>query len=309
MLNIFCKKCKDNTFVQDKRFKNCEKCRASKNKKNKIISQTNTSTENIIKYVYFLIPEICSYLTITEINNFSLTSKENRELLNRDKDWTLYIKRDYNIIYNIIVNQFENIPVPVSKFAIAIDSCEICQYCYKVTCLIDCINRKNRNIYKTYCKKYYKLSDEELNTVPCHTKYNNLYKKYVTVFKHSDIKKIVCIKYFGYKNFEFQRAKLDEEIRIKRENRYKKIQEEYQKFLTWKDETYNMNIEKYHSFSRSKRQQLLQAEIESQNITDLPFYDMSGLMINFINGYKIDFSTEKIVSIMKILLIFQYLII
>jgi hypothetical protein len=189
MVSVDDKKCKKNTSVPDKRFKNCETCRLKNNFKTD--KGLKNSTENLIQYIYFLIPEICSYLTITEINNVSLTSKENKNILKNDKIWKLTLYRDYNII----INQNEN--GLISKFAIAIDSCEICQYCYKVACLRDCINRKNRNIYKTYCKKYYKLSDEELNTVPCHTKYNNLYKKYVTVFKHSDIKKIVCIKYFG----------------------------------------------------------------------------------------------------------------
>ena len=127
--------------------------------------------------------------------------------MNSSQLWKNIFKRDFKL------------PIEINSFrtAIGLDSGIICNICLTNRCNYRrCIYSKS--ISKTTCLVYYKLTEEELNKINCDTKYNNFYRKYITMFNHRDIKDFVVKKYCGFTNFLLYRKKLDD---IKKEKKKK----------------------------------------------------------------------------------------
>lgn len=156
--------------------------------------------------IYFLVPSIYEYLTITECFNLYQTCKEIRDLKPVDL-WKKLILRDFNVNYSYYLERYQgtllaNTTISDMKYALGLDNFIICSFCKVINsnCMSTCIIKQN-NISKTTCKKKYKLSDDELKMFRCSNKYNNYYRKKVTMYEGRDIKKYICDKYKGITNF------------------------------------------------------------------------------------------------------------
>ena len=156
--------------------------------------------------MHFVIPTIYEYLTITECFNFYQTCKEFKILI-PNNIWKTLILRDFYIDYPSYLQKYQDTffartCIPDIKFALGLDNCIICNFCKVINsrCLSTCIIKQN-TVSKTTCKTKYKLSDNELKLFKPEIKYNNYYKKNITLYKVKDIKRYICKKYTGITNF------------------------------------------------------------------------------------------------------------
>lgn len=296
MVIINCKKCAKDFEMPNKRYKICYHCSRKKNNKDDIVIKNNVndniiSNNNRLLDIYFLIDEISSYLTIYELYSFYLTCKENKDIIDSSKIWKYMCNRDFKI----------NIDDMSFKTAIGFDSCQLCNVCLTYNCNYrQCIYVKN--ISKTLCQEYYKLSNEELSQIKSNVKYNNFYKKEITLFNQRHIKYFIVNKHHGLTNFIMYRNKLDnikEEKRKKREENKIKREKEFRK---WKEEyikTFN-----YSNMTNQERMDLIDLEL-SKN--DMKRRNDSMLCKEFIKGRVRDKSIEHIVAILKMTkILFSY---
>ena len=318
MITISCKKCNTDCEVLNRRYKICNNCKINGIKricKTSIspisvtpISMVRSSIKfDMFKDIYFLVPEICSYLTISEVNNFSMTSKENRYIINvSEKNWMYFIQRDYGT--NGLVSNVDIESVDLLKFGLALDSYIICHECKKSKCVSECPYKRCAKVSKTHCLKYYRLTEDELRIIPNEVKYNNFYKKNITMFKHYHIKRFVCNKYTGFTNFKIETKKIEEENRLRIERRNNKIEEEKRQFNKWLGEYRTSVSFKYDNLTQSERQKLLFDELNRiekiHGITFLHenyehsyhiFYN-SKVILSFINGTVTDKSLDEVAS-------------
>ncbi len=294
MVIINCKKCLKEHVMPSRRFKICTNCNP-KNKKIKFTSTTIINLEplnrNRLLDIFYLINEISSYLTIYELYSFYQTCKEFKNILHLSQLWYYMYLRDFKI------------PVEIDsfKFAIALDSGIICNICLSNECNYRrCVYSKN--ISKTICLEYYRLTEKELNEISSNVKYNNFYRKYITMFNHREIKDFVVKKYFGFTNFLIYRNKLDnikrERKKKREENRIKKEKE----FLKWKED-YKNSFD-YSKMSNNERENLLNLEFQKNSM--IRRRD-SRLCKEFIRGNVNDKSIEHIIAILKLtFILFTY---
>jgi hypothetical protein len=294
MVIINCKKCTKDVEMPNKRYKICYICNRKNNKDDIIIkNEVNviSSNENRLLEIYYLIKEISSYLTIYELYNFYQTSKETKNIIDSSELWIYMCNRDFKL----------NIDDMSFSMAIGLDSCQICNSCLTYNCNYrHCIYSKN--ISKTLCQQYYKLSDEELSKIQSIIKYNNFYRKDITMFNQRQVKYFIVNKHYGLTNFVLYRNKLDniiEERRKKRdENKIKKDKE----FQEWKNEyvkTFN-----YSNMTNDERRDLIDLEL-SKN--DMIRRNDSMLCKEFIKGRVRDKSIDHIVAILKMTrILFSY---
>jgi len=313
MITINCKKCNNDCEVLNRRYKICDNCKMNRCKR---IFETSLSSPcslystkiDMFKDVYFIIPEICTYLTITEVNNFSMTSKENRHIVNTiEKNWLYFIKRDYGT--NGLVSNVDLESIDSLKFALALESYIICHECKKSKCASNCPYKKDIKVSKTNCLKYYRLTENELLLIPHEVKYNNFYKKNITMFKHSHVKKFICNKYTGFTNFEIETKKIEHENRLRLQRRLNKIEEEKMQFNQWLKEYRESICFKYDNLTQSERQTLLFDELNRiEQLNGISFlhenyehsyhiFYNSKIILSFINGTITDKSLDEIVSI------------
>ena len=294
MITINCNKCKIVTEVPDRRYKTCLKCKNG-NKNNITIKESydNSSNDNNIQYIFFLIENISSYLTIYEIYCLYQTCKEFQSILSFEKIWTDKMNKDFNIRYPL--SEYENIN-PM-KTAIALDTFIICYCCKQLftqKCLKDCIYSWKK-ISKTECLDYYKLTENELLQFQPEVKYNNFYRKYTTMFNFKEIRQYVSYKYKGVTNFKSFKTILNNKKNIKRQQMLENKIKKENSFTTWKEfyvKTFN-----YQSLSKEERRELLKSHLEQESLyirTD------SKLCKDFINGLITDKSLEHIIAIIKL---------
>jgi hypothetical protein len=298
MIIINCKKCKNGVEVPDKRYKICLQC------KNGIAITTPLSIikspTNNIQNVFFLLETISSYLTIYETYNLYQTCKEFQSILSFEKIWIDKINNDFNISYPI--SGYENIN-PI-KIAIALDTYIICYCCkqfFTEKCLRDCIY-SYKKISKTECLDYYKLTEKELLQFQPEVKYNNFYRKYITLFNFKEIRHYISYKYMGVTNFKLFKIILNYKKSIKKQKMVEnKTKKEYE-FLVWKEmylKTFN-----YKDLNNNERKDLLQSYLSNES---LDIRKDSKLCKDFIKGLIIDKSVEHIVAIIKLTrILFSY---
>ena len=180
--------------------KRCSTCKIYSNKKNQKNIDTIISVQNNIQYVFFLISEISSYLTAWEIYSIYQTCKEHRDILSDNKIWLYILQRDFNIINPISSYDFLS---PI-KFAISLDLEIICNHCYTVynkKCSKHC-KMRYKTVSKTSCLEYYHLTPPELLQFQHEVKYNNFFRKDITLFNSKEIRSFVNHKYKGITNFK-----------------------------------------------------------------------------------------------------------
>ena len=300
MVIINCKKCSKEIEMPNKRYKICFICNRKNNKEkindfivnNVIITSSN---DNRLLDIYYLINEISTYLTIYELYSFYQTSKETKNIINKSKIWKYMCNRDFKIDREFNIDDIS------LKFAIGLDSAEICNSCLTYNCNYRrCIYSKN--ISKTVCKQYYKLCDDELSQISHNIKYNNFYQKEITMFNQKNVKYFIVKKYHGLTNFVMYRNKLDniiQENKKKREESKLKKEEEFQE---WKKEyvkTFN-----YCNMTNEERRILLDRKLNDINL--IRRHD-SILSKKFIKGRVKDKSIDHIVSILKLTqILFSY---
>lgn len=286
MVIINCKKCLKDIEMPSRRFKICTNCNTRTNKKNEFIclNKIEPSKENRLFEIFYLIKEISSYLTIYELYNFYQTCKEVKHIHDSSKLWQYILNRDFKL------------PVEIDSFktSIALDRGIICNICLSTICNYRrCIYSKN--ISKTLCLDYYKLTEEELKKINCNVKFNNFYRKNITMFNHREIKDFVVKKYHGITNFLLYRKKLDD---IKKENKKKREENRIKKekeFLKWK-EGYENTFD-YSNMTNNERNNLLNLEIKKNNM--IRRRD-SRLCKEFIKGNIKNKSIEHIIAILKL---------
>jgi len=291
MVLITCKKCNSNIDMPNKRYKICTNCNIKTIIKKKSIITENTLEFNILN-IFYLIPEICSYLTLYEIWNTYQTCTEFKDILSDQKIWFNILKRDYGNISLFINNKL----IEPRRYSLLIESCMICPICkvYLDKCNTHCLLRFNK-ISKTDCLNYYKLELNELLKFPCEIKYNNFFKKNITLYKKNTILNYVTIKYKGWTNFLLFRKNIEHKLHLKKikimTNRENKIKD----FQNWK-QSY-INSINYSKLSNIERQNLLDLELEKQNMERR---EDSLLCKGFINGTVNNKSVDHIVAILKI---------
>jgi hypothetical protein len=291
MVLIICKKCNSESEMPNKRFKICLRC----NKRKTVdIGETETGicVENLftITSIYFLIPSITEYLTIYDTYNIYQTCKEFRDILIDEKIWISFVKRDFNFSIPPCVNPL--------KFAIALDTCNVCTRGFiKENGKYGCSYKRDsekKKICKTECLDYYKLTENELSLAKYERKYNNFFKKEITLYKLSDIEKIVCDKYNGITNFKLFRYKIDNILALKRQQRLQNKERKEREFYEW--ETVYKTTFDYSQLCNEERRELLDNTLYLNNMVRRAD---SRLCAAFINGHVLDKHIDHIVALLK----------
>ena len=300
MVSIKCNKCHSEIEVSDKRYKLCDKCKPNKKPTSYSLQKFNNSSINYITEIVFLIPEIASYLTIYETYSLYQTCKENKDILSVNDIWLNLLLRDFNIEYPIPTFILTS---PI-KIAVAIDTFIICFHCKKLyteKCIPGCIF-KYKNISKTECLDYYQLTLNELSKFQCQVKYNNFFRKNITLYNFKEIQHYVSHKYKGVTNFKLFRDIINNKKLLKQKLRLKNKENNDILFINWKNEY--INTFNYSELTPNERAELLNLKLLENNIIRR---NDSKLCKAFINGYVTEKSIDHIVSIIAMTrILFSY---
>jgi hypothetical protein len=299
MVTINCKDCSNDVNMPNRKFKICFDCKnkPKKNKKKEVVlfdksKSIITPSDNRLDNIFFLLVEISTYLTITEIYNLHLTCKEYREILRNIKLWNDIINKTYNI-------SFMN-PVDITNIimlSISLDKCIICEFCLSKTCNNSCIYTKK--ISKTDSINYYLLTKDDLATIAPEVKYNNFFKKNITLFNHQEVRQLVCEKYCGYSNFKIFREKIDNIKHEKRNIRLKNLEMKEKEFQEWRLD-YIGSFD-YSNLTNNERLDLVNKKLNEYGIVYNPETDPeSEIFMNFVNGYLVNMSVEHIAVLLKL---------
>ena len=298
---INCKKCKENIDMPSTRFKICNRCnKRNRNRNTSIIVKETKSNESNILDIFFLLDEIASYLTIYDTYNLYLSCKEFQKILSADILWTNMLYRDFNIEYPI--QRYEDLS-PI-KCAILIDTniiCHDCKMIYNKKCTREC-SFSLKKISKTKCIQYYQITEDELSQFQRETKYNNFFKKNITMFNNKEIRVFVCRKYKGITNFKLFRQSIEDKKLLKRQKMLDNKNNKEIEFKKWKDE-YIKNFD-YMSMTNEERHILLINTFKEHNVI---YRADSHLCNHFIRGFIDDKCIEHITAIIKMTsILFSY---
>lgn len=271
MIEINCKKCNTNVVVKDKRFKYCNNC--SSKKKNKIIF--NNCSDMLYNEI---IIQICNFLTTTDIILLSYINKYyNNCIKNNVILWKYISVRDFN--FTIIKN--------IKNNCYAIDSGILCYFCGILICKENCIFYNKQFITKTDAKTIYKISNQKLNDLIYIEKYNNTYRKFMSLYQIKDIFKQVAVDNKGLSNFFLKKNLKDLQTRNKKNN-----------YIQWKNTYENknklINIE-YNTIA--KRRYLLNIELGFFGLIIRPDSMLCNTVIT--HGFS-EYCLEHVVSILRI---------
>ena len=225
MVLITRKKCNISVDMPTRCFKLCTNCKTRK-KKVQNITDTTIVDESIptfdILNIFYLISEISTYLTAYEVWCLYRTCTEFKNILSDKKIWSAILERDYKLSdISIFGNRSP------MKIAYNLEISLICSKCkvFMDKCDRTCVMKYNK-ISKTECLNYFKLTDLEISRIPHEVKYNNFFKKNITLFRKENILFYVCKKYNGWTNFILFRKNIEHQLALKKikiqENREKK---------------------------------------------------------------------------------------
>lgn len=296
MVLINCKRCNKDYEMPNKRFKICTNCKPKKTQIEKYNLKEDKCSFSLLD-IFYLITSIIPYLTIYEVYSLYTTCKEIKGILSEDKTWVNLIKRDYKLVNDCSVrinNAFK--PLKPISLAIGLDRCDIC-HCCQTSHVDRCVRYCDFNyhkISKTDCIEVYKLTLEDLSELSYEIKYNNFFKKYITMFNMKEIKRFVSIKYKGYTNFVLFKNKLDNILTLKRKKREENKLNKELLFEAWK--LHYQTTFDYSNMSENERQTLLDLNLLENEMVRR---DDSKLCKAFIRGYVNDKCVDHVVAILK----------
>jgi hypothetical protein len=307
MVLINCKKCNKSVDMPTRCFKLCTDCKIIKKTVNNKIIKTeksiSTSTFDIFN-IFYLMTEISSYLTAYDVWSLYKTCKEFKSIFADEKIWAEIIQRDYlKTELSMVVNSEVIYNVNPIKYAILLETSMICPKCnvFMGKCDKICTMRYNK-ISKTECLNYYKLTDTEIDNIPHEVKYNNFFKKNITLFKKENILSYVCKKYNGWTNFILFRKNIEHQLELKKIKMLQNLEKKEEEFKEWKN-IYNKSFN-YRNMENIERQDILDLELRKQK---LERREDSMLCKGFINGTVTNKCIEHIVAILKITsILFSY---
>ncbi len=319
MVQKLCKICNRTFNTINKCLQICSKCKDERTLIHNILNNTNKISNDISNKPYKLIfidpdtdsnnqivinevssfsstfsffNEISSFLTPLELLNFAQTSSENFNFVFKS-DLSLYIQK--NILNNI------NLSLPLENKcftfnqAIAFDLGIYCHSCRNYfTCPKSCINFGT--ITKTHCLDYYKLHPDELSNFDIKQKYHGIYKKYINLIPHNDVKLYISKKHTGFINFIFFKEHLERKQRIRKEQLRLKREAKEKQFDLWVD-IYIASLPNYSILSQEERKQQLDFALNQYDLIRTP---ESSICNNFIIGNIYDMHIDEIVVYVKL---------
>ena len=242
-------------------------------------------------------------MTVYDIESISLVSKEYRNIITTHPViYKTVIDRDYKDIINNNNVKTSDINFLFS-FCLGIETGNICYFCNKMkdNCVKGC-SFKSR-ISKTDCKSMYGFSDKELTLFKSESIYIAIYKKYGTIYRHSDIMCFLLKKHGGMTNFLVMNKlnhekKLKAKLDLQEKRRLKNLE-----FDSWRHAYFSSNAIYTHLTPEQRKIML----VESLKKQDINLRNDSLLGKGFINGSLTAMSLEHIVALIKMTtILFSY---
>lgn len=212
----------------------------------------------MIDQIFFAYPIIADYLTGYEMHQLCKTSRVVNGDINNAKVWDVILSRDYPYVMEFRVRNSNKVNVSLKRTLLCLEYGTVCEPC---VCDIDKELWCAQNITKNEAMEHFRLSSNELDSLPRGEYIHQRYKTPVYYFAVETVREMSYKKYGGAVNFKRRMEYLSK--RAEERNRQREIK--------------RRNIERWYSDVEVselivdgdcmvKRQALLDAELESYGI-------------------------------------------